>query len=90
MAAAPTARAAQIEWRADAAAAFDEAKRDGKVVFVAINMDGARANDEMIRSHYADAGVRKLAAHTVALFASKHDHASRTSACSRSSPTRFA
>ncbi|MFG0320607.1 MAG: HEAT repeat domain-containing protein [Planctomycetota bacterium JB042] len=80
---APAYGASKIEWRSTAEAAFEEAKRDGKVVFVAINMDGERANDEMVAKHYQDSTIAKLAKLTVPLFASKEEHDSGDRPCPR-------
>ena len=83
-AASPTAAPARIEWLPSLDAALEEAKRDGKPVFIAINMDNERANDEVIRQHYKDPTLIKLASRTAALFASKHDHGSGERPCARS------
>ncbi len=71
---APALAAPTLDWRASVDEALAEAKRDGKVVFLAINMDHERANDWMVETHYRDPTIRKLAARTVNLFASRFDH----------------
>ena len=63
--AAPVVSAADpIPWRKTFDEAVEEAKRDGKPIFVAINMDGERANDEAVNVLYRDATIKKLAANT--------------------------
>ena len=73
----------QIAWQPSLDQALEQAARDGKPVFLAINMDGERANDEVIREHYKDRQLIRLAGLTAPLFASKHDHASQANPCSR-------
>ncbi|MFH0947064.1 MAG: hypothetical protein V2A76_17890 [Planctomycetota bacterium] len=73
-----------INWQPDVATALEAAKAGSRPIFVAINMDGERANDEMVRVHYRDAIICKLCARTVNLFASRFDHGSGDRPCPRS------
>ena len=61
---------AAIRWAPSLEDALARAEREKRVVFVAINMDGERANREMVRDHYRDATLAKLGAHTVNVFCS--------------------
>lgn len=69
-----SARAAGIEWRTSLEAALSNAKARKAPVFIAVNMDGERANDEMVAEHYAASRIVELAARSVPLFASADDH----------------
>ena len=73
-----------IDWQPDVATALELAKAGSKPLFVAINMDGERANDEMVRVHYKNATIGKLCARTANLFASRFDHGSGNRPCPRS------
>lgn len=81
--ASPRIGESEIAWQPSLAAALEAAKRDGKSVFVAVNMDGERANDTMVKVHYRDPGVTELARGTVSVFASKYDHGSGERPCPR-------
>lgn len=70
-----TTAGSRIEWSASVDAAFAVAKPDNRPVFVAINMDGERANDEAVKTLYSDPVIVKLAERCVSLFASRFDHA---------------
>ncbi len=72
-----------FQWLPSLDAALEAAKLEKKPVFIAINMDGERANDEMVRSYYTDPALKKVAAKTAAVFASKHDHDGGTRPCPR-------
>ena len=66
---------AQVAWRSlTVDEALAQAKKDRCIVMVAINMDGERANDEMVADHYKDPRFARLSQHCVALFASLADH----------------
>lgn len=73
---------AQITWRTDFAATLEAAKTEAKVVFVAVNMDGERANDEMAKETYHDKVVTSLASRTLNLIASNAEH-SKSGDCPR-------
>ncbi len=74
---------ASIAWQPSLAAAFDAAKADGAVVFLAVNMDGERSNDRLAREVYADPSIVRLAAHTKSLVASAFTHAAGDAECTR-------
>jgi hypothetical protein len=66
--------AAGIAWRTSLDEALAAAKSQNAPVFVAVNMDGERANDEMVAERYVDPRIVELAARCAALFASADDH----------------
>lgn len=66
--------AARIEWASSLADARAAAAAAGKVLFVAINMDGEHANDTLAEEVYRDKLIVALAAETVNLVASAADH----------------
>ena len=59
-----------ITWQTSYEGAFEAAATDEKIVFVAVNMDGERANDRMLAKVYTDKRIRLLAKRTVNLIAS--------------------
>ncbi len=65
---------AQIVWQKDLQTAQDMAKNEKKVVFVALNMDGERANDRMAEKVYQDKKILKLAEQTVNVLGSRFEH----------------
>jgi hypothetical protein len=71
-----------VVWTKDLSIARAQSKAESKVIMIAINMDGERANDELVTDHYRDATLGKLAQHTINLFASATDHG-RSSSCNR-------
>ena len=66
--AATSSATCQIKWTTDLDAAFARAKDEKRVIFVAINMDGERANAEMLAEHYRDGRLAKLSRQTVNIF----------------------
>ena len=77
----PAPRVADIEWRASREAALEEAKASNRVVFLAVNMDGERANDELADKTYAQKSIVGFSLLTVNLVASAFEHSSGK--CSR-------
>ncbi|MGB0954346.1 MAG: HEAT repeat domain-containing protein, partial [Planctomycetota bacterium] len=73
---------AGISWKADYREAFAEAKERDTIVFLAVNMDGERANDTAAKKLYTDKLILPLAAEAVSLVASKFEHAA-SGACPR-------
>lgn len=69
-----TTSTAQIRWASSLDQALAEAKASNKVVFIALNMDGERANDQMVEDHYRDSTLVKLSKNTVNLFCSNNSH----------------
>lgn len=74
---------AQIAWQKTLESALATAKDGGKVVFLAVNMDGEKANDRMATKMYAEKEVVALAARTINVVASAAEHAAPTKACTR-------
>lgn len=73
---------AQIGWESTFEAATTRAKQEGRLVFVAVNMDGEGANDHLAEQVYRDKRVLELTASTVNVVASRFEHSSG-SACKR-------
>lgn len=59
------------------------AKEQRKVVFVAVNMDGEKANDRMVSKVYVDKSVAELSRATLNLVASAVEHAPAGKPCPR-------
>jgi hypothetical protein len=72
-----------IEWEAGYEQARERAKSSRMPVFIAVNMDGERANDAMVRDVYPDPLIVALSRHTVNLFASAADHGFDDAPCRR-------
>jgi len=72
-----------IVWRTELTAAQADAKAAGQVVFVAVNMDGERANDRMAEDVYGEKRIIELAGMTVSLVASNDTHAGKGKTCPR-------
>ncbi len=81
-ASAQPAKGKSIEWAATYGEALELARSSNRVVFVAINMDGERANDRMAKKVYKDKAVVALTAKTVNLIASAATH-NKSGKCSR-------
>lgn len=77
----PTAR--EIPWRADYGATLIAAAEQKQVVFLAVNMDGERANDRLAKDVYRDPAVVELAARTLPLVASAFSHGAEGRPCAR-------
>jgi hypothetical protein len=74
---------AQIQWQKTLESALTSGKETNKVVFLAVNMDGEKANDRMATKMYAEKEVVALAARTVNVVASAAEHAAATKTCTR-------
>jgi uncharacterized membrane protein YgcG len=75
--------AVEITWQPSLDAAFERAKAEKKVLFVAVNMDGEGANDRTAKFVYKDKDVVALAASTVNVVASLARHADAGKPCGR-------
>ncbi len=67
----PMVAVAQIRWTPSYDQAVAAAKAENRVLFLAFNMAGERANDEMVADHYKDATLGKLSQATINLFCSQ-------------------
>lgn len=67
-----------IPWEGDWAVANERSAKENRVLFLAVNMDGERANDRLAEKVYRDKGIVKLVKLTVPVIASAHEHSSRT------------
>jgi len=70
-----------IVWEHDWDAAFTRAASENKVVFLAVNMDGEKANDLLAAKTYRHELLLPLAERTVNLVASRFEHGGK--ACAR-------
>ncbi|MCP3914287.1 MAG: hypothetical protein GY711_01890 [bacterium] len=75
--------AARIAWQPSYEAAEKLALADDKVIFVAVNMDGERANDRIANETYKNKRIVKLSSSTVNLVGSIFDHKSGSNPCPR-------
>ena len=71
-----------ITWEESFDLALERADKEGKVVFIAVNMDGEAANERAVKSVYTDRAVAALTEHTVNVIASADRH-SRSGVCKR-------
>lgn len=71
-----------IQWDESFDLALERADKEGKVVFIAVNMDGEAANERAVKSVYTDRAVAALTEHTVNVIASADRH-SRSGVCKR-------
>lgn len=65
----PAPQGRMISWQVDFDKAMETAKAEKRIVFVAINMEGERANDEAVQVHYKDSRLLSLSKFTINLFA---------------------
>lgn len=61
---------ASIHWTPSFDDALAAAKAENKVLMLAFNMPGERANDELVADHYKDVTLARLSLHTVNVFCS--------------------
>lgn len=71
-----------IQWEDSFDIALERADAEGRVVFIAVNMDGEAANERAVKSVYTDRAIAALTEHTVNVIASADRH-SRSGACKR-------
>ena len=71
-----------IQWEESFDLALERADKEGKVVFIAVNMDGEAANERAVKSVYTDRAVAALTEHTANVIASADRH-SRSGVCKR-------
>lgn len=77
------AHAGGIAWRTSLSETQREAGASQSVVFLAVNMDGERANDRMVKEVYSDKAIQSLSTHTLNLIASNDTHSSSGKTCKR-------
>ena len=78
---APVPAADGIAWQKSYEAALELAQKEKKVVFVAVNMDGEKANERMLAKVYTDKTVLELARGTINVIASSGEHAAADKPC---------
>ncbi|MBK7877457.1 MAG: HEAT repeat domain-containing protein [Planctomycetes bacterium] len=76
-----TTAAGGITWQKSYEDALLLAQKEKKVVFVAVNMDGEKANERTLAKVYTDKAVLELARSTVNVVASAGEHAAADKAC---------
>lgn len=80
----PTAPVAPtIGWTPDWLGGFERAAAEQRVVFLAVNMDGEKANDLLASKTYGDKSLLELSARSVNLIASRFNHSAAGKECSR-------
>ena len=82
--------APSITWTPDWLAAFERATAESRVVFLAVNMDGEKANDVLAQKTYGDKTLLALSERTVNVIASRFNHAAAGKECSRFAGVRCA
>lgn len=75
LASVPGRAEAQIAWESSYETAMARAREQGRVVLIAVNMDGEGANDWLAEQVYQDKRMQGLTASTVNLVASRSMHA---------------
>lgn len=78
-AAAPGAN--DIQWQTSFEKTLERAASEKKVVFLAVNMDGEKANERMLEKVYVDKAILELSKRTLNLAASAAEHASADKPC---------
>ncbi len=63
--------------------ALARAASEKKVVFIAVNMDGERANDRMVKEMYKEKSILELSTSTINLIASNSTHSQGDKTCKR-------
>jgi len=79
----PNALAGGIAWTSGFEKTLERAAAEKKIVFLAVNMDGERANDRMVEKVYRDKQVLELSTRTLNLVASASEHAAMDKDCPR-------
>jgi HEAT repeat protein len=70
-----------IQWQTSFEKTLERAAAEKKVVFLAVNMDGEKANERMLEKVYTDKGVLELSKSTLNLVASTGEHAAPDKPC---------
>lgn len=73
----------RIEWELSVPVALERAKAENRVIFLAINMDGERANDLMAGTLYRSPKIVELTKSTVNLVANREEHRDGMRDCAR-------
>ena len=81
LALATSSPAAEIAWLPSLEKASERAASEKKVVFLAVNMDGERANERMLEKVYSDKTVVELAARTLNVIANATEHVGGEKPC---------
>src|SRR5262249_55869069 len=74
---------AEIQWQSSFEKTLERAKTEKKVVFLAVNMDGEKANERLVEKVYTDKAIVDLSANTLNLIASAAEHAGADRQCPR-------
>jgi hypothetical protein len=81
--AAPPPTASEIQWQTSYEKTLEQAAANKKVVFLAVNMDGEKANERMLEKVYTDKAIVELSQSTLNLIASAAEHAAADKPCPR-------
>jgi|688.fasta_scaffold01819_9 HEAT repeat protein len=79
----PTTPLAGIIWTPSLEKGLEQSKAEGKVLFLAVNMDGEAANDRMVKKVYTDKAVIEQSSRTLNIIASASEHAGAGKDCAR-------
>lgn len=79
----PSHPAAEIQWQASFEKTLAKALAEKKVVFLAVNMDGEKANERMLDKVYTEKAIVDLSQSTLNLIASAAEHTSADKVCPR-------
>lgn len=75
--------ATEIVWQPSFEKTLEKAAAEKKVVFLAVNMDGEKANERMLEKVYTDKAIVELSQATLNLVASAAEHAGPEKTCPR-------
>ena len=78
-----TGAGSQVDWSRSLETAMRDAKANASVVFVAINMDGERANDRLAREVYRNERIVELSTYTRNVVGSVFEHDAGEKECPR-------
>src|SRR6185436_12157965 len=72
-----------IQWQSSFEKTVEKAAAEKKVIFLAVNMDGEKANERIVEKVYTDKSIVELSQSTLNVVASAAEHASADKPCTR-------
>lgn len=72
-----------IQWQSSFEKTLEKAAADRKVLFLAVNMDGEKANERMVEKVYTDKAIVELSKSTLNIVASTAEHSTGDKPCSK-------
>src|SRR5436190_11566540 len=72
-----------IQWQSSFEKTLEKAAAEKKVVFLAVNMDGEKANERMLEKVYTEKSVVELSKQTLNIVASTAEHSPADKPCSK-------